>query len=131
MTGEQIPSDGFQREWADYIRDGLVESARERVCDLGPGDHGHTDCYLLSGLCDEAERLAAELEAEQAALSLAAKAIDAALAETRHLTAERDEAREWGERQARQRSLWYPEHERSWRVPAPPWAPPVFEEHHE
>lgn len=73
----------------------------------------------------------AKLEAERAALSLAVKAIDAALAETRHLTAERDEAREWGEHQAHQRSLWYPKHERSWRVPRPPWAPPWTPEEEE
>lgn len=45
--------------------DGAITAAAEaRICPLGRGDHGHTDCWIFSSLLDEVE----ELEAKCAAL---------------------------------------------------------------
>ena len=37
--------------------DNILSAARERVCELGNNDHGHTDCWIIGGLLDEIKRL--------------------------------------------------------------------------
>lgn len=35
----------------------ILHAARERVCELGNNDHGHTDCWIIGGLLNEIDRL--------------------------------------------------------------------------
>lgn len=37
----------------------ILHAARERVCELGNDDHGHTDCWIIGGLLDEIDHLTA------------------------------------------------------------------------
>lgn len=30
----------------------LIAAARERICNIGPDDHGHTDCWIIANLLD-------------------------------------------------------------------------------
>ena len=39
--------------------DNILHAARERVCELGNDDHGHTDCWIIGGLLNEIGRLTA------------------------------------------------------------------------
>jgi len=47
---------GYTENAQDIDRNPLLSAARGRVCELGPGDHGHTDCWIISGLLAEIER---------------------------------------------------------------------------
>ena len=48
--------------------DNILSAARERVCERGNNDHGHTDCWIIGGLLDEIKRLDRENQAyEQSA----------------------------------------------------------------
>lgn len=50
----------YSEPFEEHIRPQLPAKLRElMVCDLGPGDHGHTGCFFASMAADEIERLRA------------------------------------------------------------------------